>query len=88
MSYEIEWTASALRALRKLDQPVARRLLVAITKLGVDPRPAGARTLTGQPAGTTRLRVGDYRALYVVQDDVLLVTVVKLAHRGEVYRGL
>lgn len=88
MSHEIEWTAAALRALRKLDRPVARRLLAAITKLGADPRPPAARMLTGEPAGTMRLRVGDYRVVYVVQDDVLLVTIVKLAHRREVYRGL
>lgn len=88
MSYEIEWTAPALRELRKLDKPIARRVLTAITKLGGGPRPPGVRALTGQPSGTMRLRIGDYRVVYVVQDDLILVTVVRIAHRREVYRDL
>ncbi|MDQ3763868.1 MAG: type II toxin-antitoxin system RelE/ParE family toxin [Actinomycetota bacterium] len=88
MSYEIEWSAPALRELRKLDKPLARRILTAVTKLGVDPRPPGVRVLTGQPQGTMRLRVGDYRVVYVVQDHLVLVTVVRIAHRREVYRDL
>jgi mRNA interferase RelE/StbE len=88
VSYEIEWTAPALRELRKLDKPLARRVVTAVTKLGVDPRPLGVRALTGQPHGTMRLRIGDYRVVYVVQDDLVLVTVVRIAHRREVYRDL
>ena len=88
MRYEIEWTAPALRELRKLDKPLARRILTAVTKLGVHPRPPGVRALTGQPTGTMRLRIGDYRVVYVVQDDLVLVTVVRIAHRREVYRDL
>jgi mRNA interferase RelE/StbE len=83
VSYEIEWSAPALRELRKLDKPLTRRILTAVTKLGVDPRPPGVRALTGQPPGTMRLRIGDYRVVYVVQDDLVLVTVVRVAHRRE-----
>lgn len=88
MSYEIEWTAPALRELRKLDKPIARRVLTAVTKLGVDPRPPGVRALTGQPSGTLWLPIGDYRLVYLVQDDLILVTVVRIAHRREMYREL
>ena len=88
MSYEIEWTAPALRELRKLDKPIARRVLTAVTKLGVDTSSPGVRALTGQPSGTLRLRIGDYRLVYLVQDDLILVTVVRIAHRREVYRDL
>lgn len=88
MSYEIEWTAPALRELRKLDKPIARRVLTAVTKLGLNPRPPGVRALTGQPPGTMRLRIGNYRVVYVVQDDLVLVTVVRVAHRSEAYRRL
>lgn len=73
MSYEIEWSAPALRELRKLDKPVARRILTAVTRLGVNPRPPGVRALTGKPQGTMRLRVGNYRVVYVIQDDLVLV---------------
>lgn len=85
--YEIEWTAAALRELRKLDRAVARRLLGTVSKLAADPRPPGSRALVGQPRGTMRVRVGDHRVVYVVRDAVLSITVVRLAHRREVYRG-
>lgn len=88
MSYEIEWSAPALRELRKLDKPAARRVLMALTKLSVDPRQPGVRALVRQPKGTMRLRIGDYRVVYVIQDELILVTVVRIAHRREVYRDL
>jgi mRNA interferase RelE/StbE len=88
VSYEIEWTGPALRELRKLDKPVARRVLTAVTRLGVDPRPPGTRALTGYPQGTMRLRIGDYRVVYVIRDELVQVTVVRVAHRREAYRDL
>jgi mRNA interferase RelE/StbE len=88
VTYRIEWTAPALRELRKLDKPAARRVLTAITKLAAEPCPHGVRQLTGRPAGTLRIRVGDYRVVYVVADDLLVVSVVRVAHRREVYRDL
>ncbi len=87
VNYELEWAAAALRELRKLDRQTARRVLRAVTGLAADPRPAGVRALSGQPAGTMRLRVGDYRVVYVVEDEQLRILVVRVAHRREVYRG-
>ncbi len=81
--YRIELRPAAVRALRKLDPPVRRRLQGAIALLGQDPRPPAARALKGRPG--LRVRVGDYRIIYTVADDVLLVVVVTLGHRGEVY---
>jgi mRNA interferase RelE/StbE len=86
--YEIEWTAPALRELRKLDRQIARRVVLAVSKLALDPRPAGTRELVGQPAGVRRLRVGDYRVIYQIEDDRLVVAVVRVAHRREAYRDL
>ncbi|HEY6422583.1 MAG TPA: type II toxin-antitoxin system RelE/ParE family toxin [Pseudonocardiaceae bacterium] len=88
MRYEIEWSAPALRELRKLDKPLARRILTAVTKLGVDPRPPRVRALTGHPPKTMRIRIGDYRVVYVIRDDLVLVTVVRVTHRREAYRDL
>lgn len=88
MDYRIEWTAPAVRELRKLDRGVARRIARAVTALGSEPRPAGAKSLVGQPSGVMRLRVGDYRVVYRVEDDRVVVTVVRVAHRREVYRNL
>lgn len=88
-AYQVEWTTPALRELRKLDKPVARRVLAAVTKLAATPRPVGARALAGQPAGVMRLRVGDYyRVIYQVEDDRVVVTVVRVAHRRDAYRDL
>jgi mRNA interferase RelE/StbE len=81
--YRIELRPAALRALHKLDPPVRRRLQGAIALLAQEPRPPAARALKGRPG--LRVRVGDYRVIYTVHDDVLLVVVVTLGHRREVY---
>ena len=81
--YRIELRPAAVRALRKLDAPVARRLQAAIALLAEDPRPPASRPLRGRPAW--RVRVGDYRVIYTIEDDVLLVVVVTLGHRRDVY---
>ena len=81
--YRIELRPAAVRALRKLDPQVRRRVQGAIALLGDDPRPPAARALQGRPG--LRVRVGDYRIIYTVADDVLLVVVVTLGHRRDVY---
>ncbi|TVT17415.1 type II toxin-antitoxin system RelE/ParE family toxin [Amycolatopsis rhizosphaerae] len=88
MQYSIEWTAPAARELRKLDRSVQRRIVRAVTELGSDPRPPGAKALVGHPAGVMRIRAGDYRVVYEIEDDRVLVTVVRVAHGREVYRKL
>ncbi len=82
--YRVEVRPAALRALRKLDPTVRPRIEGAIALLAEDPRPPASRPLTGRPA--YRVRVGDCRIIYTVHDDLLLVIVVTLGHRGEVYR--
>lgn len=85
--YRVEVRPAALRALRKLDPNVRPRIEGAIALLAEDPRPPASRPLTGRPA--YRVRVGDYRIVYSIQDDVLLVVVVvvvTLGHRRDVYR--
>ena len=82
-TYRVELRPAAARALRKLDPQVRGRIQGAIALLAQDPRPPAARALQGRPG--LRVRVGDYRIIYTVQDDVLLVVVVTLGHRREVY---
>ncbi len=82
-AYRIELRPAAVRALRKLDPQVRRRVQGAIALLAQDPRPPSARALQGRPG--LRVRVGDYRIIYTVEDDVLLVVVVRLGHRRDVY---
>jgi len=81
--YRIELRPAAVRALRKLDPQVRRRVQGAIALLGDDPRPPAARALQGRPG--LRVRVGDYRIIYTVADYVLLIVVVTLGHRRDVY---
>lgn len=82
MSYRIELRPAAVRALKKLDPPVRRRIQGAITLLAEEPRPPAARPLRGRPG--LRVRVGDYPIIYAVADDVLLI-VVTVGHRRDVY---
>ena len=81
--YRIELRPAAVRALRKLDPLIRARLQGAVALLAQNPRPPNARALRGRPG--LRVRVGDYRIIYTVAADVLLVVVVTLGHRGAVY---
>lgn len=83
MSYRIEVRPAALRALRRIHPQDQRRIQGAIALLGEDPRPPGAKALRGRDG--LRVRVGDYRIVYTVDDGVLLVVVVTLGHGKHVY---
>jgi mRNA interferase RelE/StbE len=82
--YRVEVRPAAIRALRKLDPGLRPRIEGAIALLAEDPRPPASRPLKGRPG--YRVRVGDYRIIYTVRDDVLLIVVVTLGHRRDVYR--
>jgi len=80
--YRVEVRPAAVRALRNLDRAVRPRIEGAIALLAEDPRPPASRSLRGRDG--FRVRVGDYRIIYTIHDDVLLVVVVTLGHRREV----
>ncbi|MFZ1409913.1 MAG: type II toxin-antitoxin system RelE/ParE family toxin [Micropruina sp.] len=84
MSYRIEVAPAAARQLRKLDQVALRRVQAAIELLASEPRPNGAKKLVGGE-GEMRVRTGDYRIVYEVHDRVLLVLVVAVGHRRDIY---
>ncbi|MGH3981354.1 MAG: type II toxin-antitoxin system RelE family toxin [Pseudonocardiaceae bacterium] len=85
--YRVEITRDALRVLAKLDKPVRRRVQAAIDGLTEQPRPPGMIALQGLRRAY-RLRVGDYRVIYTVDDSRLVVLVVDIGHRREIYRDL
>jgi mRNA interferase RelE/StbE len=85
MPYRVAILPVALRQLQALDAPARARVRSRIDDLAHNPRPQGTKALQGDP-GTLRLRVGDYRVLYRVEDDLLVVLVVTVGHRREVYR--
>lgn len=87
MAWTIEVSERAFRALRKMDKQAARRIrneLSEIAELG-DPRSRG-KALTGNLTNVWRYRVGDYRILCDINDGRLVVVVIDVAHRREVYR--
>lgn len=83
MAYQIEVRPAAVRALKRIDPQHRGRIRGAIALLAADPRPPGATALRGRDA--LRIRVGDYRVIYTVEDDRLLVVVITLGHRRHVY---
>ena len=82
--YRIELRPAAVRALKKIHPEDRERIQGAIALLGEDPRPPKAIALSGR-AGY-RVRVGDYRIVYSIEDDVLIVVVVNLGHRRDIYQ--
>ncbi|MFI2661102.1 type II toxin-antitoxin system RelE family toxin [Micromonospora carbonacea] len=82
--YTVQVDRVAAKLLRNLDRPVQARLLAVIAGLAIQPRPAGVKALTGHP-GLLRIRSGSYRIVYTVRDDELIVLVVHLGHRSDVY---
>ena len=83
-TYRIELRPAAARALRKLDPAVRPRIQGAIGLLADDPRPPASRPLRGRPG--YRVRVGDYRIIASIEDDVVRILIVCVAHRREAYR--
>ena len=82
--YRIELRPAAARALAQLDPVARRRVQGAIALLAQNPRPPAAIALRGRPG--LRVRVGDYRVIYTVEDSILLVLVITIGHRRDVYR--
>lgn len=84
-SYRIEWKRSAAKEITRLPKDVIPRILQAVEDLAPDPYPPGAVKLRGTDH-TVRIRVGDYRILYLVEDAVLRIEIVRVRHRSDVYR--
>lgn len=82
--YRIEIKKSAVKEIEHLPQRDLKVVLQAIESLAVNPRPFGCKKLSHQEK--YRVRCGDYRILYTIEDTVLIVCVVKVAHRKDVYR--
>lgn len=83
--YAITFARSARMELEALDLPLITRVLNRIEALAREPRPAGSRKLVGQ-GDLWRVRVGDYRVIYAVDDRKLIVDIVAIRHRSDAYR--
>lgn len=85
MSYSIEFSKRASKQFKTLPMLVQERLIPQINALAETPRPPNVKKLAGEE-NQYRIRVGDYRIIYQIQDESLLVMVLKIGHRSEIYR--
>jgi mRNA interferase RelE/StbE len=83
MRYSVSVLPPAAKQLAKLDPQIRKRVDHAITALADNPRPTGSKKLVGVDAW--RIRVGDWRIIYQIHDDRLIVLVVRVGHRRDVY---
>jgi mRNA interferase RelE/StbE len=83
--YRIEFSKAAAKVLSDIPKPDIQKLVKRIEKLAADPYPSGCEKLKGEE-GIYRIRQGDYRILYSVVDQKLVVLILKIGHRREVYR--
>ena len=85
MADQIEFSRQADRQFRNFSSQIQQRLRPKIDSLATRPRPHGSEKLSGVEQ-LCRIRVGDYRIVYAIEDDRLLILVVKVGHRRDVYR--
>ncbi len=82
--FRVEIAPLARRQIRKLDRKAQQAVVDRIEQLAATPRPSGVRKLVGED-DLYRVRVGDYRVIYQIRDPDLLILIVKVGHRREVY---
>ena len=85
MKYTVRWDSRTSKTLDRLPDDVRGRVLRKLEALQEDPRPFGVAKLAG-PEDLYRLRVGDWRIVYAIRDRELVVIVIRIGHRREVYR--
>ena len=84
MAYRIDLTPWAQKYLRALPKRERQRIAAQIDALKADPRPTGCRKLKGRE-DFYRIRVGDYRVVYQIEDEILLILIVRVGDRKEIY---
>lgn len=84
--YSVELKPSARKELERLPPKLIQRVFPKLEELASEPRPVGCKKLRGGRA-EWRIRVGDYRVVYTIDDGTLLVSVTRIRHRSEVYEG-
>lgn len=86
-AYEIRFLPSVRKDIRKMPRAMLRRLQEALHGLSANPHPPGAKKIQGYD-GYFRLRVGDYRVVYSVAEEVRIIEIIRIGHRRDVYRNL
>jgi mRNA interferase RelE/StbE len=83
-SYSIAWKRSAAQELKKLPREVVGRIVKAVEQLSTEPYPSGVRKLLGAEH-SYRIRVGDYRIIYSVMASALVIEIIRVGHRRDIY---
>jgi len=83
--FKIEWRRSTRKDLRRIRPDEVVKIVAAVEGLGKDPRPTGSTKLSGSDCAY-RIRIGDYRVIYEIYDGRLIVEIVTVGHRRDVYR--
>ena len=84
-TYKIEWKASALKELKRLDRKIIPRIVSVVESLAIEPFPPGVRKLQGAQK-TYRIRSGNYRIIYEVIHERIVIVIIRIRHRKDVYR--
>lgn len=85
-NYKIQIKSSAVKELDKVPKKDLQKIVVKIKALAFDPRPQGCEKLSGEEK--YRIRQGNYRIIYSIEDDKLIIFVVKIGHRKDIYKKL
>ena len=86
MSHRIEFRPAVLRGLKKLPRIAQQRVSKAISLLEENPRPPKSEFLQGQLRGYLRIRTGDYRIIYCIDDEAHIISIVKIGDRKDIYK--
>jgi mRNA interferase RelE/StbE len=86
VQYQVRWSPTARKHLLALDKPARKQVGSAVDKLAENPRPRDVKALVGMP-GVLRVRTGDYRVLYSIDDDKREVWIEDVRHRSKAYGG-
>lgn len=84
--YELRWKESAKKELKNLDKPMIKRVLESVTQLAANPRPVACKKLRGAD-DLYRIRVADYRVVYAIDDSVLIIEIIRVGHRRNIYQS-
>jgi len=82
--YNIEWKTSAKKELRKIDKKEIPKIIEAVENLALNPHPANHKKLLGTEHNF-RIRIGNYRVVYFLEDDKLLIEIIRVRHRKDAY---
>ena len=83
--YQVLFSKTAAKEIRRLPNEMVSRILEKSRELATEPRPAGCKKLVGEKEQLWRIRAGDYRIIYSIDDTILVIDIRRIAHRRDVY---